>query len=236
MCASDRDENGVQLDVGFLGDRDYVNGVTLLEAAFAVAEAEAGRQGRRIVRIRKAECRQFIAGACRIRAQKTTSASGSPTPQAVFEYDLDAPGGRLRYAVYAEAGDVPRRPDYDRQIYLQEISHDMASGTTVGTLVAPYDVSGFFRGLVEANHQFCINVARRLGGQARSFFWGVEKLPVPEEGMREKSCGFRLDHTKTLQSFGKTFIVRKLSFPACAGLGGGPPEDHCNFLFFLGNR
>lgn len=213
----------MRLPLYFLGDRPYVNGLTLLEESLIGACALRGCGLDAIESVLSFRVNRFVRTHCRLIDLERDAAQRRPA--ATLKLALHS-GAHVALALQEDesAPAPPRRPDYDRKALLRRIEHGADGGTNV-ELAPPEGPFDLLRGLVEANHQFCTADAQRNRG-GKSSWASLTAFPWPGPWRQHGGLEARFTLESVVRTPQRLFLIRSLH---AAGQTTGQDAEFCFF-------
>ena len=217
----------LQLNLYFLGSRNYVNGLTLFEEMLGLFYRLTGRTVADITSVNYFKINSFIRSDC----QFTTKLESEFTPdeiQSAAALLSISSGGCKHFCLLHKINGARvenHLPDYDRAKYIKQIV-DVETKKQRVYLKQINSFSDLMRGIIEANHRFCLDEAKKAGLKHRASWAYLKNFCLPADSNLYQNCSAEFEVMSVVDIYKKIFIIRQLKI---LGLEGTPAE----LCFFL---
>lgn len=220
----------LRLNLYYLGQRDYVNGLTLFEKMLSSFCELTGQRVATIENIDYFKVNNFVRSNCLFSMKSKRRFSADELKSSAAMLNLSS-GGRKHICLLHQINENPvvkRLPDYERAHYIKNILDEKSNKQRV-FLKEIRSFTDFLRGLVEANHRFCVNEAKKIGLESRVSWAYLKNLPMPSGIKNNENYMVEFDMLPVVDIYEKIFIIRQIKLP---GLEGTPAE----LCFFLDKK
>lgn len=217
----------LRLNVYFLGSRNYVNGLTLFEEMLSSFGRLTGRTVTDIESIDYFKVNSFIRSDCLFTTKLESKFSPDEIQSAAALLSISS-GGRKHVCLLHKISGARvenHLPDYDRAKYIKQIV-DVEIKKERVFLKQINSFSDLMRGIIEANHRFCLNEAKKAGLKHRASWAYIKNFRLPTDINRYQNCSVEFEEMSVVDIYRKIFIIRQLKL---LGLESTPAE----LCFFL---
>jgi len=202
----------INVPLYFLGDRTYVNGLTLFEEMLKTGIRGFLKEKGHIVRIRAFRVNRFVHSNGIIEIAETKSMPSGRSPSAAL-MEIETGGGEIWQMAFQEekGGNPPeRREDYDRGLYIRRetVEEEGYQTTFLHNVTDPFDL---MRGIVESNYRYCTLQAEKMNvrhgvswAYLRDFVW-------PDQGDLQGMGEVTFQKKSFIRAYGNYYIMRKVS-------------------------
>lgn len=215
----------VILDLFYLGERDYVNGLTLLEEMLA---AYARLSGKRPDFIKKFQVNKWVRTDAEMQAHDSETVRRNPRlREAAVRIDLTAGGPPVTLLLFG-IDDKPvdaRIEEYDRAAYVAE-AKDTAGGGTAARLANIGGMVDLMRGVVEVNHQYVTRTSAEIGINKGISWAYLTNFPYLGDGEARAVLEVAFDPPTVFNARGHRYTVRRVKLP---GRTTSPDAEMCFF-------
>jgi hypothetical protein len=216
-----------RLNLCFLGQRDYVNGLTLFEEMLTSFCRLTGQSVAKIENIDYFKVNNFVRNDCLFSTQLEYEFSADELKSSAAMLNLSA-GGQKHICLLHQiksAQVVKRLPDYDRAHYIKNIIDKECERQSV-FLKEINSITDLIRGIIEANHRFCLNEAKKAGLKLRASWAYLKNFRMPVNIKKIKNCSVEFDTISIVDIYEKIFIIRQIKLWGV----GDTPAELCFFL------
>jgi len=217
------------MDLFYLGERDYVNGLTLFEEMLKSFIKCFSRKVKLPFLVTNFKVNKFV----RHNAELVYYQSGdiqfySRLKKASARIDVETTEDSYILLLF-ENNDFPVKrwlSDYDRSVYIKKAFTDNVGNTTV-SLINLNDTYGLLRGIIEANHRYVTEEARKVGGEKSvSFAYLTNFKCLDKIGISQvNDVNFKV--TSDFVVYDRRFIIRSFHIE---GLGDDLDSELCFFI------
>ncbi len=207
-----------ELKLYYLGDRDYVNGLTLFEESlrYFFSYMKIDDLSKAVVRLFKVT--KFIRTHVHLEiGHRNDREQRLKIKDSSGQIDLAIGHEEYRLLLFSTASESKpvTDPEYNRGVYVKKDIH-YADGRTEAVFHNVRDSYELLRGVIEVNQRFTVSYAPQMGLQ-KSRYWGYMtnyKLVDPSQLTEEVKAVFTLK--QTVQQQLRTLIIRGVSIPILA--------------------
>jgi hypothetical protein len=202
--------NTMKLSLYYLGQRNYVNGLTLLEEMLTSFCQLTGQKVTKIEKIDYFKVNKFVRNNCLFTTKSENRFSTDELKSSAAMLNLSS-GGRKHICLLHQidgSSVVKHLPDYDRGHYVGKILDGKFDKQKV-FLREVSTVTDLLRGIIEANHRFCLNEAKKAGLEQRASWAYLKNLGLPDIKQYE-NCWVEFELKSVVDIYEKVFIIRQI--------------------------
>ena len=217
----------LRLNLYFLGQRNYVNGLTLFEKMLGSFCWLTGQTVAKIESIDYFKINNFVRSDCLFSTKSESEYSADELKSSVAMLNLSS-GGRKHVCLLHQingAQVVNHLPDYNRTQYIKHIVNVKSERQRV-ILKKIRSFTDLIRGIIEANHRFCLQMAKKSGLQQRASWAYLRNFHMPPNIQKYQNFSIDFDMRSLVDLYEKIFIIRQIKL---LGLEDNPAE----LCFFL---
>jgi hypothetical protein len=201
----------MDINLYFLGNRDYVNGLSIFEEMLKSYLLSCGADVSHISKIKTFKINKFIRNNSWIELYKPAEIRKNPKiRKASARLDLLTDRGEVSILLFEKNDPVKTRlKEYDRGQYLAKLSH-FPDDSSIAEIINFTDIFELMRGIIEANFRFVNEKAAQMektGSASWVYLSNFDFFEMANAPSKLTAC-FRLD--STYEAYQKFFIIRSL--------------------------
>lgn len=207
--------HGGNLSFVFLGDRDYVNGLTIFEEGLKAFMAVDRSEISRPIFIKQFIVNRFLRTNGRVDILLAEPGEKNPShpliKKANARIDLQTKDSEFCLLLTEICdGHVPENiVAYDRGAYITE-QHTLADGTTFAKLTNLVGVFDLMRGIIEVNQRITNVELEKMTGKKKSYLAYVKNFRYIEDAELSEISGITCEKATIVKTRGNTFAVRNV--------------------------
>ena len=208
------------LELFYLGPRDYVNGLTLVEEMLAGYMRVSGK---RPEHIKKFQINKWVRTHAHLECWETARLRGNRrVREASARIDLRTGDAAESLLLFAEASApvTERIEEYDRKAYVASASDDN-SGETIAQLANINNITDLLRGVVEVNHQYVIRQAAEVGVEKGVSWAYMTGFPYLLDDSARETLSLQYGVPKMFDAKGLRYSVRTFHLDGAMGENEG---------------
>jgi hypothetical protein len=217
----------MRLYLYFLGRRDYVNGLTLFEEMLGSFYRLTSQTVADIANVDYFKINSFIRSDCLFTTKLESEFTPDEIKSAAALLSISSGGCKhicLLHKINRAQVDN-HLPDYDRARYIEQVV-DVELKKQRVFLKQINSFSDLMRAIIEANHRFCLDEAKKAGLKHRASWAYLKNFRLPADINMYQNCSVEFEVMSVVDIYKKIFIIRQLKL---LGLEGTPAEI-CFFL------